>query len=180
MNNSESYKGLVAFLVIIIVGLVGFIGYDKLIKKDKEEGKKDSNTNVVESNSNTTSNIESNSNTNTTSNVESNVTSNSNTTEQLTVRSYRFFGNLEGKDADMYTTLKLYSNNKYVLYANVCSGVKKYSGTYTATKDKITFTGDLKTSFAKDGDSLKFDYSKVNVCNNTGGNFSLESAALSR
>lgn len=66
-NCKKSGSCLTILLLLIIVGLVGFICYDKLIKKDKNNDNK--------SNSNETSNVESNSNQASNSNTNNDVIS---------------------------------------------------------------------------------------------------------
>ncbi len=95
----------------------------------------------------------------------------------FSVRTYRFFGYTTDSSPDMYTMLKLYSNNKYDIYINNCEGVDKYSGTYTETDDNFTLTGEKSIVFTKkyDGNTLEFNFQELGACHNSGGTFSLES-----
>ena len=196
-------NGLFTLFACIMTGIIVFLASNigqkasKVVDPDTKSGSKESNvTSNVESNttsnieSNVTSNVDSNvtsnvvSNSNVTSNNPSNVVSNSNTTSninnEVTVRTYRFFGYTEESDADQYTTLKLYSNNKYALFVNICSGVSKYTGTYTENNSSIVLTGSKNMTFTKKdkGTTLSFDANKLNACNVSGGHLSLESKIL--
>lgn len=165
----------------IIVFLAMNLGEKASKVVDPDTNSKSSN---ITSNEDSNSNSSEVSNSNIDSNVDSNVTSNTtqtsvdNKTTEVSVRTYRYFGHLEGKSEDSYTTLKLYSNGKYDLYVNVCSGVQKYSGNYKETDTSISITGGKNITFTKNDDSLEFDFSKLAACNDPGVGLTLESAAL--
>ena len=96
--------------------------------------------------------------------------------EQVTTKTYRFFGYNTESTPDMYTTLKLYSDGNYAFYINNCEGVTKYSGTYTEDDKSITLTGEknLKLDKKDAGSSLNIDYQTIGACHDSGGFFSLE------
>ena len=149
---------LILLLVLIILGLTGYVVYDKALSKEKVPTK-EINVEVTPKEDNTT-----------------------NTLTQ--VRTYRFFGNSEGKTPDMYTTLKLYSDGKYDFFVNNCEGVTKFSGDYIETNDSISLSGEITKltngdNFKKkdNGNSLDFDFSKI-ACSDSGGIFALESYML--
>ena len=134
-----------------------------------------------EKNSNTTYN---NSTTTITTTKETATTSSKNeldyNTNQIFVRTYRFFGYEANKGPDMYTTLKLFSNNKYEFFVNDCEKVEKYSGIYAETDNSITLCGEANYTFnkKKDGNVLDFATANVDVCSESGGTFALESYYL--
>lgn len=171
----------------LATGIIVFLAMNLGEKASKvvDPGTNSKSSNIT-SNEDSNSNSNSNENSNVNSNVESNSNVTSNTTQtsvdnkttEVSVRTYRYFGHLEGKSADSYTTLKLYSNGKYDLYVNVCSGVQKYSGNYKETDTSISITGGKNITFTKNDDSLEFDFSKLDACNDPGVGLTLESAAL--
>ena len=189
VETKKKGNGLFTVFACVMTGVIVFLASnlgDKASKVvDPETNSGNTTTSNVASNvesnvaSNVESNVASNAVSNVTSNVESNVTSNTATT-QVTVRTYRFFGYTENSGGpDMYTTLKLYSNKKYELFVNKCSGVQKYTGTYTETDKSVVLAGEIQMTLAKEnGDNLKFDYDKVLACGNSGGSFGLENTVL--
>ena len=161
MEKEKSNKGLIIILIVIIALLLCVIGYLLFGKGE------DTKTNAPV----------------TTPEVEDNTTTTTKTEEeekQITVRTYRFFGFDEESGPDMYTTLKLFSNKKYEFYVNNCSEILKYSGDYTETTDFITLKGDVNYKFDKrdNGNTLDFKGANVEICQDSGGGFLLESYAL--
>ena len=113
--------------------------------------------------------------------LENSTLGSSNKSDVVGTKTYRFFGYTDNNGPDMYTSLKLYPDKKYELFVNICSGVKKYSGTYIETSTGITLKGEMNITFAKDkGNALKFDFNKIDTCGDSGGRFVLESEAIGK
>ncbi len=170
--------GIIVFLAMNLGDKAG-----KIIdpETNKTSSNVTSNSNSDEANSNEISNENSDVSSNISSNVTSNDTQTSNvTTNNVSVRTYRFFGYTGDNGPDMYTTLKLYFDGKYDLYVNQCSAIGKYSGTYNETNSNISLTGSKNITFTKEdnGNSLKFNQSDLSSCSSNGGTFGLESHML--
>ena len=166
MEKEKNNSGLIALVIVLfllVLGLGGYIVYDKVLSN------KETPTN------NTDNEINENTNTSDTNIVEN---------TDVSVRTYRFFGYTTNGSPDMYTTLKLYSDGTYTLYLNNCEGVTKYSGNFTETDTDISLLGEITKLINNDtfkkksnGNTLEFDFSKI-ACNDSGGSFSLESYML--
>ena len=152
-ENKKSNVGLIVFLIILVLGLVGYICYDKFIAVNN-------NLRCAKETCNCSN-------------------KKSSSTESVSVRVYRFFGYEEGSSPDMYTTLKLYSDGNYEFYINQCEGAGKYTGKYTETDSKISLSGDYENDLKKIDNGNSLDYDGEDSCNGpTGGSFSLESYML--
>ena len=117
--------------------------------------------------------------------INTNAGENNNSmTNQVSLRTYRFFGYSVSDGPDMYTTMKLYSNGEYELYINKCSFIDKLSGNYSETDDNITLIGDNDIVITKkdNGNSLDLvtglNNANLHICNVTSGNFMLEDYML--
>lgn len=159
---------IVTIIACIITGVVVFLVMYFVVGTGK--------TTESKTNSNSSSATNSASN----SNSVSNESTNNNNVQELSVKTYRFFGYTGEDNADMYTTLKLYSDGTYEFYINNCHGVNKEIGKYTETNNKISLTGDKNMEFNKieNGNTLEFNFEELGACNNSGGRFSLESSVL--
>lgn len=156
-------KGQFAILIaVIILGLGGIFGYVKYRLDNDKKPEENQQQNDTKQNDKTS---------------EREEEKNSNDKNELSVRTYRFFG--YESSPDMYTTLKLYSNGKYDFYINECEGVGKYSGTYTESDTAITLTGSKNKVITKkyDGNVLEFD-GFADSCGYSGESFALESCIL--
>ena len=160
MENKKNNSGVIALLIVIIVILLALcvlFATGTISFNSNRVNNEDANQNVVDNNS----------------------------AENITTRTYRFFGYNYNAGPDMYTTLKLYSNGKYDYYINECSAIGKFSGSYTETEDKISLFGKITTIFSGDisfkkinnGNTLEFNFNNPS-CSETGGSFSLESYML--
>ena len=98
------------------------------------------------------------------------------------VRTYRFFGTVDGSSPDMYTTLKLYSNEKYDFYLNRCSEIVKYSGNYSETNENIILIAnseyDYDICLIKKDNGNYLEFGTDILVFDSGGKFCLESFAL--
>lgn len=101
---------------------------------------------------------------------------------QISTRTYRFFGYTVDTSPDMYTTLKLFSNNKYEFYINECEYIQKYTGQYDETKNEIVLKGNIKGSkelkFQKNTNNSSLNFDTSITCGGTEGSFDLESSVL--
>lgn len=166
MEREKRIKRLIGVLVAIIALLICIIVYLLLVKEK--------NSNTTYNNSTTTITTTKATITTTTKNeLDNNI-------NQISIRTYRFFGYDVNKGPDMYTTLKLYSNNKYEFFINDCERVEKYSGNFIETDNLITLSGEANYTFnkKKDGNVLDFATANVDVCSESGGTFALESYYL--
>ena len=161
-QKKKSNTGLIVFLIILVLGLAGYICYDKILNKTSVEIKKDCNCDNKNERS------------------ECVCEECNETVKTSETRTYRFFGYESDKDPDMYTTLKLYSNGNYDFYINKCSSIERKSGKYEETSNTISLTGDFEYTFKKidNGNSLEYDFEQIISCVESGGNFSLESYML--
>ena len=145
----------------MVIALGGYITYDKLLSNKNTMA--DNNANILTENNNSSdasSEQIDGKNTN-------NKLANCPTMQDTSVITYRFFGYLTNSSPDTYTTLKLYSNNKYDLFVNNCEGITKYSGNYTETNTNISLTGDKSLVFEKkygEGRQLEFNFSELGAC----------------
>lgn len=162
MEQEKRVKRLIGVLVVIIALLICIIVY-LLLGKEK-------NINTTYNNSTTTKAMIT---TTTKNELDNNI-------NQISIRTYKFFGYDVNKGPDMYTTLKLYSNNKYEFFINDCERVEKYSGNFIETDNLITLSGEANYTFnkKKDGNVLDFATANVDVCSESGGTFALESYYL--
>ena len=152
-EKKKSNAGLIIFLIIIILGLAGYICYDKFFNK-----KEISKTEEKE--------------------VSKKCDCSSKSGGQK--RTYRFFGYDDDKDPDMYTSLVLNSDGEYELYVNQCSFIEKTVGIYKETEDSIVLLGDKEITFPKLNNGNTLDFSKTGIlkCNESSGTFSLDSYML--
>lgn len=181
-NKNKSSIIVIVILGIVILGLIGYICYDKGLfgKNESANNTEEVEEKVTDKENNNDTEKENDLNDKKT---DQNVIDNN--IQEINIRTYRYFGYLEGHSPDMYTTLKLYSNGNYDYYVNVCSGVTKYSGTYNETNTKISLLGNITTVLSGDisfnkvdnGNSLELNFDNPS-CNETGGSFSLESHVL--
>lgn len=166
MDQGKRIKSLIGILIVIIALLICIIVY-LLVGRENI-------SNPIGDNSTTTI---------TTTKETATISSKNDldyNTNQIFVRTYRFFGYEANKGPDMYTTLKLYSNNKYEFFVNDCERVAKYSGNFIETDNLITLSGEANYTFnkKKDGNVLDFATANVDVCSESGGTFALESYYL--
>ena len=175
-NNSSLYV-LVGILLVLVLILGGYIVYDKVLSSKKIVTDNNVNNITERDNSSETQSNQTNEKGDSDKQLDNNSTA-----QELSVRTYRFFGYNADSSPDMYTTLKLYSNNKYDFYINNCEGLDKYSGNYTENDTDIILTGSKEITLNKknDGNTLDFNYSEIGACHNSGGSFSLESSILER